>query len=352
MKPTTPFTIVRPQSPKMWDRFVEASPESNYCHLFGWGRIIQEVYRHEAVHLAAEEVYSGRILGVFPLVRFKPFPGKARYISLPFFDQVGILADTPTVKTQLFRQGLLLAKSTGSSIEIRRGTSLGSEEPGFPENGTSTVSTLKVSMSIPLGLSAESLMRSFRSKLRSQILKSSRNGLKVRIGKQELLRPFYQVFSRNMRDLGSPVHAFGFFESIFRHFHGNAFICCVYHGSLPVAAGFMFRFRDTLHNPWASSLRDFRHLGANMLLYWEMLRFSCSLGLTGFDMGRSSRGASTHAFKKQWSPLEQQLYWYQWFPGESQVPRYGESLTIGPWKRLPLVVANSLGPLVRGRISL
>ncbi|MFH1156882.1 MAG: GNAT family N-acetyltransferase [Pseudomonadota bacterium] len=348
-------TIVRVNDPKLWDRFVAASPVSHYCHLFNWGRIIQEVYHHEAVYLGAED--SGcsspfrRLRGVFPLVRFRPALGKNRYISIPFFDQAGVLAGTPSIEAELLGKGLELAHGIGSILEIRQKTPTKINGSIPPVPAPSTVAEHKVNLSLPLGVSSEALLVSFKSKLRSQIRKGLKNGLTARIGKQELIRPFYRVFSRNMRDLGSPVHAIEFFNAIFEYFHARAFICIVNHGIEPVAAGFMFRFRDTLYNPWASSLRPFRHLNANMVLYWEMIRFSCRLGMAHFDMGRSTRGASTYWFKKQWSPTETPLYWNSWFPpGVLGNPE--ETLCIRPWKRLPLIAANALGPLVRRNISL
>lgn len=348
-------TIIRVDDPKPWDRFVTASPVSHYCHLFDWGRIIQEVYGHEAVYLAAEDSgdspSSRRLRGIFPLVRFRPAMGNSRYISIPFFDQAGVLADTPSIEAELLGNGLERARGRGSILETRQKAPAGINGSVSPVPAPSAVAEHKVSLSLPLGVSSEALMGSFKSKLRSQIRKGLRNGLTARIGKHELVRPFYRVFSRNMRDLGSPVHAIAFFNAIFKYFHSRAFICVVNHGIEPVAAGFMFRFRDTLYNPWASSLKPFRHLNTNMVLYWEMLRFSCRLGMAHFDMGRSSRGASTYWFKKQWSPTETPLYWCSWFPpGVLENPK--ETLCIRPWKQLPLIAANTLGPMVRRNISL
>ncbi|MDP3481452.1 MAG: GNAT family N-acetyltransferase, partial [Desulfoprunum sp.] len=198
----------------------------------------------------------------------------------------------------------------------------------------------------------DDLLQGFKSKLRSQINKGLKNGLQSHIGKEELLEPFYQVFSRNMRDLGSPVHSKKFFEAIFRYFREHAFICLVTFRAQPVAAGFMFTFRDEIKNPWASSLKEFRHLNSNMILYWEMMRFACEQKMRCFDMGRSSLGASTYRFKKQWGPEENQLYWYNWFLDDQEMSKKPETLTIQFWNRLPMIAANFLGPLVRRNISL
>jgi hypothetical protein len=147
------------------------------------------------------------------------------------------------------------------------------------------------------------------------------------------------------------VHSKNFFKAIFRNFYHQAFICVVFYKAGPVAASFMFRFKKTLANPWASSVREFRYLNANLYLYRQMIGFACNLKAEVFDMGRSSKNAPTYRFKKQFCPQEQPLYWYTWpVPGHGLLAE--ETLTINPWKKLPLGAANLLGPLVRKRISL
>ncbi len=350
--------VIQTDDAAAWDAFVSAHPGAEYCHLFHWRRIIEEVYRHRPYYLAAvnEDAGSekgGPIRGIFPLFQFKPILRKPKLVSIPFFDQTGLLAENHEMEAMLLYAGLQLLRSKSySSLEIRQASPSLFAGAQCPEDLKSRVSTLKVSLKVRLCPSQEELLQGFKSKLRSQINKGLKNGLQSHIGKEELLEPFYQVFSRNMRDLGSPVHSKKFFEAIFTYFREHAFICLVSLHSQPVAAGFMFRFKDEIKNPWASSLKEFRHLNTNMLLYWEMIRFACAQGMHRFDMGRSSLGAPTYTFKKQWGPEENQLYWYSWFLDGNEPNENPETLTLKSWKRLPMLAANILGPLVRKKISL
>lgn len=122
------------------------------------------------------------------------------------------------------------------------------------------------------------------------------------------------------------------------------------HFSSPAAL--VFRFGETLYNPWASSLRSFRPLCPNMLLYWEMLSCACQQGLRFFDFGRSSPRASTCAFKLQWGAETRPLVWHL-FSRHAQpwVPER-ESLVIASWKTLDLSVSRKRGPELRRWISL
>ena len=340
--------LKRIDHPFEWNRFVMQHPDAAFTHLFGWHRVITSVYRHKSVYLAAVE--KGRILAIIPLFRFsRPFY-PPEWISIPFFDHAGILA-----KNQEAGQFLLEKTWTRLGCKNKAGLSI-RQDSNFDASGLilqgrrPRMFTEKTGLTIPLTPGPRRMMTAFPAKLRSQVNKGIKNGLTCDIGGPRLLPAFYKVFTRNMRDLGSPVHALSFFKAIFAVFPGQAFISVVYHKKRPAAAGFVFRFKNRLVNPWASSLREFRSLNTNMLMYWQMIRLACSLNLDIFDMGRSSKGASTFRFKQQWGPKQTPLSWYTWVGDRYNAP--GETLSINAWQRLPLWSANLAGPLVRKHISL
>jgi hypothetical protein len=59
--------------------------------------------------------------------------------------------------------------------------------------------------------------RTFNAKLRNQIRKAEKSGLQFVAGHLELLDGFYEVFTRNMRDLGTPVYGDSFFATFWNH---------------------------------------------------------------------------------------------------------------------------------------
>jgi hypothetical protein len=95
--------------------------------------------------------------------------------------------------------------------------------------------------------------------------------MKVRFGREEILDDFYQVFSRNMRDLGTPIPTSEFFARALKQFNSDARIAVVYLKDCPVAAGFLYGFREMLEIPWAASDRRYNRLAPNMLLYNSVL---------------------------------------------------------------------------------
>jgi serine/alanine adding enzyme len=184
------------------------------------------------------------------------------------------------------------------------------------------------------------------------VRKAEKEGLASTVGGAELLAGFYSVFAENMRDLGTPVYPRDLFVRTLEQFP-DARVFVVRLGDKTVAGAVALRFRDTVLVPWASSLRAYRSRCPNMLLYWTMLKTAVEDGAARFDFGRSSPDAGTHQFKLQWGARETPLHWEYSLLGGATIPDQGPSnsrfhLAIDLWRRMPLIVANSIGPrLVR-----
>ena len=173
-----------------------------------------------------------------------------------------------------------------------------------------TTKSHKVRMLLELPESSELLMNAFKSKLRSQIKKPLKEGLKAKIGGLELFHDFYKVFSVNMRDLGSPLHSKRLIHHVLEEFPEKARIVLIHKDNKPVACSVIVGFRDTLENPWASSLNNYSRMAPNMLLYWTMLEYACDNGYNKFDFGRSTPDEGTYKFKEQWGAKPTPLHWH------------------------------------------
>jgi FemAB-related protein (PEP-CTERM system-associated) len=196
-------------------------------------------------------------------------------------------------------------------------------------------------------------MAGFKSKLRSQVKKSLSNGQTVWWGHGELLNDFYSVFSRNMRDLGTPVFPRALFAQILQNFPGVAEICVLRQGSQPVAAALLLHGPGTTQVPSASTLRDFNATNANMRMYWHLLERAIQRGQSRFDFGRSSLDSGTYKFKTQWGAEPEPAVWQTYRRGgqaaelRPENSKYQRLIRI--WQKLPVPIANCLGPwVVRG----
>src|SRR4029434_8407704 len=128
-------------------------------------------------------------------------------------------------------------------------------------------------------------------KVRNQVRKAQKDGLTAQTGHSELIADFYSVFSRNMRDLGTPVYPKSLFGETARLFSNDFHVYIVRLGRVPVAAAIALRFKDIIIVPWASSLREHRQHCPNMLLYWTMLEHGSDLRRGPFAFGRPTRDA-------------------------------------------------------------
>jgi len=212
-------------------------------------------------------------------------------------------------------------------------------------------------MLLELPESSDTLMKSFKAKLRSQIKKPLKEGLSSKVGGLELLDDFYEVFLVNMRDLGSPVHSKKLMKNVLEEFPNKARIVIVYKENLPLACSLVIGFKDTLENPWASALREHSRLSPNMLLYWTMLEYACDKGYAYFDFGRSSPGEGTYKFKQQWGAKPNPLNWhYISLKGKSVDTETSEASkfdkAVQYWTKLPLSVTKIIGPMLRKHIGL
>lgn len=367
-----------------WDRFAEQQAECSVYHLRGWAEIISRSYSHSVFNLSLGEVPSDRlgldngvpqIGGILPLVQIKQWPLGNSLVSMPFCDIGGVVATDPSGEIALIEKALELADEQKSSLlELRQTRALAClTAPGFDKGsklpffgGSNDVNGWfiadanpgqKVRMLLTLPNDADLLMRSFKSKLRNQIRKPIKDGLSVKVGGLELVDDFYEVFLANMRDLGSPVHSIRFIYETLTEMATRSRIFVVHKNGVPMASGLTLAFRDTLFNPWASSLKMYSTHAPNMLLYWTMLEYACSEGYQKFDFGRSTVDEGTYRFKQQWGAKPAPLYWYRFFrdsraAGGLASENWRMRLVIECWKRLPIEITRVLGPRIRKYISL
>lgn len=333
---------VRAEPGADWDEFVLAQNEASVYHLCGWSLAIKDVFGHKTYFLEVRRD-SGGLVGIMPLVWQRSLLGSFA-VSLPCFNYGGALCvNDIEVRHALMGCARELAKSLGCSyLEVR-------DQVPYP--GDWTTRTDKVSMVLSLPGSRESLAKALGSKLRSQVRRAERENCSARSGSKDLLNDFYDVFSRNMRDLGTPVYPRRFFDALIDRFPDLCRIVVVYRGEQPAAGAFLVNWRSKTEIPWAACRSDAKPLGFNMRLYWEVLCEAISCGSTQFDFGRSTMGSGTYRFKQQWGAEAKQLYWHRWgcAPKDAAVGTEQSRmmrLAVASWRRLPLRVANLLGPIV------
>jgi hypothetical protein len=87
-----------------------------------------------------------------------------------------------------------------------------------------------------------------------------------------------------------------------------------------------------------------------------MLEFAIANKYSFFDFGRSTRDEGTYRFKEQWGAVPEPLTWYFQYrdkkPAGQNNDKKNKERFIAVWRKLPLVVTQVLGPVIRRHIPL
>lgn len=315
------------------------------CWLPEWPMVLNSGFGHRPYLLAAYE--GERLAGYLPLCLVHgPLFGRF-LVSLPYLNSAGVLAVDEAVARHLIDRAVRLADELDVRyLELRH-------ERRMEHAGLTREMTGKVHLRLVLPNAADELWDGLKAKVRNQVRKGREPGFEVRWGGAGLLDDFYAVFSRNMRDLGTPVFSRRLFRAIAEALPDRAEFCVVRHGRRPVATALLIHGDGVTEVPSASALRSHNPLNVNMLMYWHLLERAIERGQRVFDFGRSSEGSGTFQFKKQWGaephPAVWQYYVRRGDVGDVRPDNARYRVIIRAWQRLPLWLTRLVGPaIVRG----
>lgn len=335
-----------PNDKDSWNDFIANHTIDNHAFNWHWQDIISKTFGHQPYYLIATN--DKKITGILPLFVVKSFLFGKSHISVPYLNGGGVIADDISSTNALVEHAINLSSSTHSKyLELRFRHQL-------TENPFNLVArSHKVSMKLNLESDPDQVFNSFTSKLRSQIKRPTKEGAEVAIFKGSnptALNDFYSVFSRNMRDLGTPVYSKKLFELCQKYFNQKASTIIVYKNNSPVAAGITILEQQTVEILWGSSLRSENSYSPNMLMYWEAIKNACLEGAHYFDFGRASLNSGTYKFKEQWGSVPSQLNWY-YYSKSGNIPDINPksknfSLLVNLWQKLPLNLTTTLGPWI------
>ncbi len=346
--------VVRPLGPDStaWDAFVHARPDATFFHLAAWRTVIERAFSHTTHYLTAEQ--DGAIVGVLPLAQVKTRLFGNTLISNPFCVYGGPLAASAQAARALAEHAAgLRAKLGASACEFRL---LQAPPEDWLDQDWQERAALYVTFRRAIVASDEANLKAIPRKQRAVVRKAMERGLDVRVDRD--VDGLHAVYAESVRNLGTPVFARRYFRLLAELFGDAMDVVSVsdpQSGSArPVASVLNFYWRDEVIPYYGGGTPAARACFANDMMYWETMKRAAARGCRLFDFGRSKEGTGAFAFKKNWGFVPQALpYRVLTAPGQAipevnpTNPKY--KLMIAAWKRLPLPVANAIGPmLVRG----
>jgi FemAB-related protein (PEP-CTERM system-associated) len=323
-----------------WDTFVDACPQATFFHRAGWQSILQRVLHHETHFLYAE--VGRRIQAVLPLARVRSMFFGHSLVSLPFAVYGGAVGINEQAIEALEESAQVLARRLGvDHLEFRN---------VLPRHRDWPLQDLYVTFRKPILADENANLLAIPRKQRAMVRKGITNGLRSELDAG--VDRFFALYADNVHRHGSPPLAKRYFEALRREFGGDCEVQTVVGpDGRALSSVLSFYFRDEVLPYYAGDAPAARDLAANDFKYWELMRRACQRGFKVFDFGRSKRGTGSYSFKKNWGFEPQPLHYEYCLYKRDCVPQNNPSnakyrLLIKTWQRLPIGIANRLGPIV------
>lgn len=314
-------------------------------HRPAWLRAVELGSGQRALGIIAER--HGTLTGWLPLteVRSPLFP--AALVSSGFAVGGGALAGTSRTATRLCEAAAELAtRRACASVELRGG------EAPF---GWTTRADKHANFSAKLAADDEKQLHAIPRKQRAEVRKSLERDFSVTVGYGEEERAaHYAVYAECVRNLGTPVFPRTLFDAVLDTFENQADILTVRLNGAPAASVLTIYHRGNAMPYWGGGTIAARATRANERMYYELMCHARRRGCHTFDFGRSKLGSGPFAYKKNWGFDPYPLRYSNWQSVSCQArdidpTNSAFSSRIALWKRLPLWLANRIGPpIARG----
>jgi len=283
---------------------------------------------------------GGTITGWLPLTEVhSPIFGRM-LASSGFAVGGGVLADRDSTAEALCRAAEELAvRLTCPTIELRGGPA-----PADWNHRTDS----HCGFAADLAADDEAQLLAITKRQRAEVRKGLEQDLELRVGTgAEGMAAFYSMYAESVRNLGTPVFPRSLFEAMLQGLDGD--ILTVFHQGKPVSSVLSFYHAGAVMPYWGGGTRLARRLRANDRLYYELMLHARRRGCRRFDFGRSKTGSGPWSFKKNWGFAPEPLSYASWTaPGadkrDADPTSARHAARIALWRRLPLAIANRLGP--------
>lgn len=332
------MTLLDDTSVARWDAFVASCEDATFFHRAGWKQVIENSLDQRCYFLMAES--AGQVRGVLPLAHVKSRLFGNTLISNGFCVYGGPVAADEAAREALDRAAVELAESLGVDyLEYRLRRPLHSD--------WACNASLYATFRKALDADPEKNLLAIPRKQRAMVRKGIKLGLKSDIDRT--IDRFFPIYSESVRNLGTPVKPRRYYRSLLEVFADDCEVLTVAHEGQPISSVISFYFRDEVHLYHGGGLPIARQVAGYDFMYWEVMRRACERGIRVFDYSRSKRGTGAFAFKEHWGFKPETLYHeYKLLKGNALPdmnplnPKYGRMIAL--WQRLPVKVANALGP--------
>ena len=331
-----------------WDEFVLNHPAGTFFHLSTWREILQKSFGYQPMYLCVKD--AGQIRGILPLFLVKSLLFGRSLVAMPVGVYGGPVGRDEQSLEALLQEATRLAKEHRVRYLEIRGNPYAESAISSLNGDASRWSRkdLYVTFMSQMDSTDEGNLARIPRKQRRMVRQGDKHGLRATFDNGRL-REFYNVYAESVRNLGTPVYGYTYFQNLVASFGDRCKILLVEFNRKVVAAVLSFFYRDQVLPYYGGALKEYFHLAPNDFMYWELMRHAASGGYKIFDFGRSKEGTGSYNFKRHWGFEPTALpYWY-YAPNGHGLPDTSPlnpklQWAIRVWRGLPLKVTNSLGP--------
>jgi FemAB-related protein (PEP-CTERM system-associated) len=223
----------------------------------------------------------------------------------------------------------------------------------FPGEGWHHDGETYVGFTRDLASDDEAELLAIPRKQRAEVRKALGFDLTVEVGASQRDREaHYAAYAESVRNLGTPVFPPALFGAVLDEFGEAADILTVRHKGRAIASVLSLYWCGTVMPYWGGGTNEARAWRANDLMYYAlMLHARKEKGCKRFDFGRSKVGTGPAAFKRNWGFEAVSLSYAKRVVDGGELrdinpmsPKYRARVAI--WQKLPLWIANRLGPMI------
>lgn len=335
--------LLQPKDYPRWDAFVRACPSATFFHLSGWQKVIEQSFGIKTWFYYVEQ--DGQITGVLPLAEIKSRLFGHSLGAMPFCVYGGVAATGDAARAMLDGAAHALAQKLGVGHLEYRGM-----VRAHPDDASWHTKELYVTFRKEITGDDEANMNAIPRKQRAMVRKGIKLGLKGVV--EDNVDRMFEAYANSVLRLGTPVFPKKYFALLQQVFGDECEVRSIYtEDDKLVASVLSFYWRDEVVPYYGGGMDLARSVAGNDFMYWNLMQAAAARGCRLFDFGRSKLGTGAYDFKKNWGfeatplPYEYKLYASTALPDNNPLnPKY--QLFIKAWKKLPLPVANFLGPYI------
>ncbi len=319
-----------------------AELRASLFHRPAWLQAVEAGTGQRAAGLFTEK--NGAVTGWLPLTHVRSALFGKALVSSGFGVGGGLCVTSDAAAFVLAREAETYALCRGfSGIELRGGP--------IPD-GWESWSDKHCGFERTLAADDEAELLAIPRKARAEVRKGLGFCHRVTVGRGATdLAAHYACYSESVRNLGTPVFPRALFRAMLEAFPDNSDILTVWQGETPLASVLSFYHDGAVLPFWGGGVFAARAARANEVMYYELMCHARRRGMTHFDFGRSKTGSGPYSFKKNWGFEPVPLIYSAWTDGGATKRNIDPtdasySRKIALWKKLPLPLANMLGPWI------